>query len=120
MEWILNNWYLIIAAIAVISGVTITIITYAGLPTNKQLEKVKEWLLFAVSEAEKELGSGTGQLKLSMVYDMFVVRFSWLAKVISFKTFSLLVDEALDKMRILLQTNEAINTVIIGKSKGVE
>ena len=57
------------------------------MPTNEQLKKVKEWLLWAVAEAEKELGSGTGQLKLRYVYDMFIVKFPSLAKIISFETF---------------------------------
>lgn len=36
---------------------------------------VKEWLLLAVTEAEKALGSGTGQLKLRQTYQMFVKTF---------------------------------------------
>ncbi|MFR6482019.1 MAG: hypothetical protein ACLUPD_10785 [Anaerotignum faecicola] len=46
----------------------------------EQREKVKEWLLLAVTEAEKELGSGTGQLKLRYVYDLFLRRFPAVAK----------------------------------------
>jgi len=69
------------------------------MPSDKQLNKVREWLLYAVTKAEKELGGGTGQIKLRYVYDMFVARFTWLARVISFEAFSMMVDEALERMK---------------------
>lgn len=70
--------------------------------------KIKEWLLYAVTEAEKELGGGTGQLKLRQVYDLFVQRFPAVAAVISFDTFSGWVDEALEQMREMLAKNEQV------------
>jgi hypothetical protein len=48
-----------------------------------------------------------GQVQLRYVYDLFVSRFPWLAKVISFVKFCGLVDEALEKMKKLLKENEA-------------
>ena len=78
------------------------------MPSDKQLNKVREWLLYAVTKAEKELGAGTGKLKLRYVYDMFVARFEWLAKVITFDMFSMMVDEALEQMRTMLDSNEAV------------
>ena len=68
----------------------------------QQLNKVKQWLLFAVVEAEKELGSKTGQLKLRYVYNLFVSKFKMLSYIISFETFSMLVDEALDEMKDMI------------------
>lgn len=68
----------------------------------QQLNKVKEWLLYAVVEAERELGSKTGQLKLRYVYDLFMCRFKFGAYIISFDTFSRLVDEALDEMKDMI------------------
>lgn len=114
MEFIINNWYIIFAFIAVGAAAGIAIYHYIKLPTSAQLDKVREWLLWAVTEAERELGGGTGQLKLRSVYDLFVVRFPWLAKVISFNTFSDLVDEALVDMRNMLNTNEAVQTYVEG------
>lgn len=87
---------------------------FVGLPTEEQLSKVREWLLWAVTEAEKELGGGTGALKLRQVYDLFVTRFPWLAKVISFELFSTMVDEALEEMRELLDTNLAVSAFVNG------
>lgn len=78
-------------------------------PTEEQLQEVKEWLLWAVMIAEDALGSGTGQMKLRYVYDMFVERFPWIAKVLPFDTFSQMVDEALDKFESALQNKNIAN-----------
>ena len=82
------------------------------LPGEEQIEAVREWLLMAVTEAERELGGGTGKLKLRYVYDLFVERFPWLAGVVGFAWFSELVDEALVGMRELLETNEAVKKYV--------
>jgi hypothetical protein len=76
------------------------------------MNAIREWLLMAVTEAEKELGDGTGQLKLRYVYDLFVTRFPWAAKVVSFSTFSALVDEALVEMREMLDKNAAVKMYV--------
>ena len=62
--------------------------------------------------AEKELGGGTGKLKLRYVYDLFLTKFNWLAKVISFEQFSDLVDEALEEMKRLLESNNAVKEIV--------
>ena len=65
-----------------------------------------------MTEAEKELGSGTGQLKLRQVYDLFVQRFPAVAAVISFDTFSGWVDEALEQMREMLEQNQNVQKYV--------
>lgn len=117
MEFIIDNWYLILAAIcAIVVAVTI-VYKFFGLPTATQLAKVKEWLLWAVTKAEKDLGGGTGALKLRQVYDLFVTRFPRLAKVVSFSLFSTMVDEALEKMREMLKTNQAVKNLVENKEE---
>lgn len=105
MEFLMANWFLIVVGIAILACVGYAVYRYMQEPTEEKLAKVKEWLLFAVTAAEKELGSGTGQIKLRYVYDMFLTKFSYLAKSVSFETFSDLVDQALDKFRGLLDSN---------------
>lgn len=61
-----------------------------------QKSKVIEWLKFAVAEAEKLLGSGTGQLKLRQVYDWFCEKFPVIAAILPFRVFSAWVDIALE------------------------
>ena len=108
MNYIIENWYIIIAVIAIIATAIFVAVRFFELPTDKQLQKVREWLLFAVTEAEKALGSGTGKLKLRYVYDLFLSRFPWVSRLITFDAFSLLVDEALEEMRTMLNTNDSV------------
>lgn len=75
----------------------------------------KEWLKWAVTEAEKALGSGTGQLKLRMVYDMFVEQFTWVSTFVSFDTFSEWVDEALVWLNKQLDENINVNKLVKGE-----
>ncbi len=85
-----------------------------------QKHKVIEWLKYAVSEAEKILGSGTGQLKLRQVYDWFCAKFRFLAAVLPFRVFSAWVDTALETMREWLDVNNKIGDYIIeGGSQNV-
>ena len=115
MEFIINNWYIIVAVIAALVVAGVAIYRYFGLPSDAQLAKVREWLLWAVTEAEKELGGGTGKLKLRQVYDLFVTRFPWLAKIVSFELFSDMVDDALDEMREMLANNQAVKALVNGE-----
>lgn len=107
MKYIVENWFVIVGLIAVLAAGGYAVYVFVKMPSDKQLNKVKEWLLYAVTKAEKKLGAGTGKLKLRYVYDMFVTRFERIAKVITFDTFSIMVDEALDEMRTMLEQNEA-------------
>lgn len=90
--------YILISVIVLVAiAATYIAITYP--------KKAREWLFWAVIQAEKELGSRTGQLKLRRVYEMFLIRFPKLAAFISFETFSKWVDIALEKMEHLIETN---------------
>ena len=103
---------IILTIIAACAVVGVTVYRFFQLPNEEQLNSLREWLLWAVTEAEKNLGSGTGRLKLRSVYDLFVARFGWLARFIDFDTFSDMVDDALEEMRDMLDTNEAVQTYV--------
>lgn len=115
MKFMIDNWYIILAALAVLGAGGAAAYRYFKLPSEAQLKKVREWLLYAVTEAERELGGGTGRLKLRQVYDLFVVRFPWLAPVVSFEKFSELVDDALEEMRTMLAQNKAVQAHVNGE-----
>lgn len=112
MNWLLDNWYIVLGIGAVVVVMGIAIYKFLRLPTKDQVAKIKEWLLYAVTEAEIELGNGTGQLKLRLVYSWFVDKFPVVAKVVSFPTFSKWVDDTLDELRNLLKTNEAVKNYV--------
>lgn len=80
-----------------------------------QKQKVIEWLKWAVVEAEKALGSGTGQLKLRQVYDWFCEKFPILAAIVPFPVFSAWVDIALETMRKWLEIGNPIGNYITEK-----
>lgn len=98
----MNVTYIAIAALvaAFLVGLTIYLMGF------------KNWLVWAVSEAERALGNGTGQLKLRYVYDAAVVRFPIMAKLIPFAAFSKMVDAALDVMRDMVENNTNIAAAI--------
>jgi len=80
--------------------------------SSNQKHKVIEWLKYAVTEVEKELGRHTGQLKLYKVYGWYVDRFPIIASLVSFDTFSLWVDKALETMNKWLDSKNAISSYI--------
>lgn len=112
VESIVGNWFFIVVGAAVIGAAIFIAHKFFKQPLATQIEAVKQWLLWAVTQAEAELGTGTGQLKLVMVYDMFAEKFPKLTRVISYATFKTLVDEALENMRNLLNTNDAVAELI--------
>ena len=103
LAFLSENWYVIVVVLVLLFAIYYTI-------TNKT--RVKRWLEYAVIYAEKELGSGTGQLKLRQVYDMFIERFPVFSKLVPFSTFSYWVDLALEFLKEQLEKNEAIKTFI--------
>lgn len=112
MEFLVNYWYLIVALIAVIVVVIALIVKFFNMPTQDQVKTLKEWLVWACMQAEKDLGQKTGKLKLRMVYDMFLTKFPWLAKVITFEQFSKYVDEALERFKKMLESNVAVQAIV--------
>lgn len=114
MKFLIENWYVIVALLAVLECIIYAVYRFLKLPTRAQVEKVRAWLLWAVTNAEKELGSGTGKLKLRQVYDLFVQRFPAVAMAVSFDTFSQWVDDALMDMRKMLVENQAAAELVMG------
>lgn len=74
----------------------------------------KNWLVWAVSEAEKMYGSGTGKLKLREAYNLFIGKFPFFSSLITFTVFEEWVDEALKTMRRMIETNGEIKDIIEG------
>lgn len=112
MQYVIDNWYLIVAMLAVVAFVIFSIVYFSKVPNDEQLTALKEWLKWAVTLAEQKLGSGTGQLKLRYVYDLALTKFPWIASVFTFKDFEGYVDEALVWMREQLSKNERIMEVV--------
>ena len=114
MAWLANNWSFLVVFFSAVVLFIIYSKKFAEKPSSEQIIKLKEWLLWAVVQAEKELGGKVGVLKLRMVYDMAVSRFPSLMAFISFELFSKYVDEALEQMRHLLESNERLKDYVEG------
>lgn len=112
IEEVLVNLVFIIGLVAAAGYVIWKIYNFIKMPKADQFEAVKEWLLWAVAEAEKLYGSGTGVLKLRYVYDLFLSRFKELEYFITFDEFSKMVDDSLIGFKDLLEKNEKINNYV--------
>ena len=104
------NFRFIFLIVAAVLAVVLTILSL-------RFSSFRNWLVFAVSEAEKALGGGTGKLKLKYAYNIAIKYFPTLTKMIPFRLFSVMVDNALETMRAMIDTNKAISDVINNKDK---
>ena len=112
LEFLALHWQVIVGAVIIVLTGIITFVRFNKKSAQEQINQVKEWLLYAVMAAEKELGSGTGAIKLRFVYDMFVTKFPLMVALIPFSTFSEFVDEALDKFKDLLATSPQLQLYV--------
>lgn len=96
----------------IIGAILVVLIVAGGIYVNG----FKNWLVWAVSEAEATFGSKTGKLKLRYAYDLAAERFPTITKLIPFATFSKMVDNALDIMRSMIETNENIAEAIADRN----
>lgn len=105
----------IILALVIVAIICILIAWFLKLSKERQLKVITEWLLLAVIKAEKELGNGTGQVKLRFVYDLFIDKFRFASMFISFNQFSTLVDSALVIMKEMISNNDQVKNYIDSK-----
>ena len=111
---LIENLEIVVGVVAFSCMLIGAIYGFVKLGKQKQIEKIKEWLIYATIEAEKALGEKTGQIKLRLCYDMFVNKFKYMALLITFDEFSELVDEALEKVRNMLESNDKIQEYVGG------
>ncbi len=109
MEFLMENGTLIIVALVVGVYIGVSCYSFFSRPRSEQIDDVREWLLGIVQLLDREFESGEGSLKLRAAYDMFLVRFPWLARFVSFRMFSNLVDEALERVETMLTKREAVD-----------
>lgn len=105
----------IILALIIIAAICLFIVWFLKLGKERQLKVITEWLLLAVIKAERELGDGTGQVKLRFVYDLFIDKFRFASMFISFNQFSILVDSALEVMKEMISNNDQVKNYISNK-----
>lgn len=112
IDFLAYNWSSIFLCAIVLVSFVFAIYEFFKKPSSAQLDSVKAWLLSAVTIAEKEFGSGTGAVKLSYVYSLFVEKFPALARLVNFDMFSGLVDEVLERFRNILKSNNNLQSYV--------
>lgn len=105
----------IILGLITVIVICVIVIWFLKLGKKKQIAIISEWLLLAVIKAEKELGDGTGQIKLRFVYDLFIDKFRFASMFITFGQFSALVDGALIIMKEMVSNNNQVKNYIASK-----
>lgn len=116
MNWLIENWMVVFGLAVAAILAAIVAYRFFGMPTDKQVKKIKEWLVWACIEAEKKLQSDTGQLKLRDVYNLFctVPAFTWVAKIVSFDLFSDWVSDSLITVKNMIVNNDALAKYVYG------
>lgn len=115
MDFFIENWYLFVSVVSLLICIITYFVMFIKLPKEQQVKSFREWLKYAVSMAEKELGSGTGQLKLRQVYGMAIEKFPWITSFYSFDEFSKDVDDALEWMNKQLDENSSVKKLVKGE-----
>ena len=92
INFIVENWDILLAAAAII-GVTI----FAVIKQEKAI--IFKMLYALVTEAEKQYGSGTGELKLSAVISQLQEKMPTVAGAIPVKTLEKWVEQALTEAK---------------------
>ena len=114
MELIINNWATIVGVIIILIAAAVAVKKFLDKDKEQKIAVIREWLKYGVTVTEKALGSGTGELKLRMLYSMLTSQFPFAAKVVSFEQFSDMVDEALVWMKNQLENNPNTRAVVLG------
>lgn len=112
MQFIIENWFLIIAAIAILVAVIAIVIKFINLPTKNKLNCVKLWLLQAIASAERMYGTKSGEAKLSFVYDLFVEKFPTLARWVTYEDFKKMVEDALVEFKQILEKSSGLQEYV--------
>ena len=101
----------------IIFVVLIVGIVLAAIAVLANVSAFRNWLVYAVTEAEAKFGGKTGKLKLRYVYDLAVEAFPVLAKTLPFSFFSWAVDSALLIMRGMIEDNAKIADIVNNEDK---
>lgn len=114
LKFLEENGAICLLAVAVTTFIINRAVVFLKMSRDQQIAKVKECLLSWVIEAERQLGAGTGDAKLSMVYGLFVQSFPFMKNFVSIDTFKKLVSEALEQMEEMLSdtTNTHLSQLI--------
>lgn len=111
MEFIVANWDVILIGLFAVVGLGVGGYQFVTKPSANQKEQIKAVLLQLVIVAEAKFGSNTGRVKFSYVYGELVKHISWV-KYIPMVYVEQAVEQSLDTMRNLLESNKEIKGIV--------
>lgn len=115
LGFVITYWIEIVVVALILVGIGFYLYKFFTQPSEKRKDQIRTWLLEVVILAESVWESKTGKIKFSMVYDKFIERFGWMALLLPKSVFEVLVDEALEEMRHLLETNPNVAEKVVLK-----
>lgn len=117
LQWLIQNVLTIMIVLLLLCAIILVVMKFLKLTPKEQLAKVQACLLAWVTEAERLLQSKTGQVKKSLVWTWVKNKFPIIAMFISEETYDKILDDALDKLREMLLTNDALYKYVYGKDR---
>jgi galactitol-specific phosphotransferase system IIC component len=104
-------WDSILLILAVIIAIIVMI-------RQGYIKQVKQGLLYLVTKAEQEFGSGTGELKYAAVADWIYEKLPAIARLfLSAETIDSLIELAVDEMKDYLSINNSAAKLIESKTE---
>lgn len=103
MNFIIENWYIVLAFVCLGIVLGMTIYHFVLLPNDKKMAIFKNALANLVKQAEELVGSGNGEKKLEWVYRQVSTQFPFITMFLSDEEFKALVNNALVEVGIWLK-----------------
>ena len=108
VKMVIENWVYFFCLIVLMTLAVYTILGFLKLTPKQQMKKLQVALLYMVTEAEREMGSETGRVKRSMVWEWLVKRFPVITLFLTEEKYDELLEQALAEFRKLLESNEKL------------
>lgn len=107
LNWIMNNYHIIIITIVAIVGVCIILFGFLKLTPSEQKKRINLILLDACIKAEAALGSKTGKAKRAQVYAALKEKMPIITLFLSEARYDEFLDTALEEMKDWFSKNAA-------------
>lgn len=114
MKFITENWFVIVAIAAMGGSIGYAIYTFCKMPPEKQLNKVREWLLYAVTTRKRNWEQEQEKSSCGMYMTCSWRGLTGLQRSSRSTCFSMMVDDALEQMKTMLEENEAAQKFVAG------
>lgn len=103
LYWIFDNWFILIVFLCVLYATILHINQFLILSPKQRKEVMKDTILDLVLEAEKQLGSKTGEMKLQLVIKSFYKKYPIAKFLIKEDRLIAFIEDSVQKMKETLE-----------------